>query len=103
MSSASVASPEQTVNGLFLLFGLSLGFAAEFWVGMASIQIKYSHKLDAIAPRPRPAYRRGRWWFGFLLYFLNISFNFGSYMFASLNILAPTSALVIIINVILAR
>ncbi len=45
MPSAAVTTSEETVDGLFLLFGLSLGFAAEFWIGMGSIQIKYSHKL----------------------------------------------------------
>ena len=40
-----LTSPDETTNSLFLLFGLTLGFAAEFWVAMAGIQIKYSHKL----------------------------------------------------------
>eukprot|EP01083_Nonionella_stella_P005572 16099_1 len=100
---AVAVTQEEATNGLYLLFGLSLGFAAEFWIGMGSIQIKYSHKLDAISSHPRPPYCRGRWWFGFCLLTVNVAFNFASYMFASLNILAPTSALVIVINVILAR
>ena len=94
---------ESANNGLFLLFGLILGFGAEFWVGMASIQIKYSHKLDAISSIHRPSYLRCRWWFGFSLLILNVAFDFASFMFASLNILAPTSALVIVINAILAK
>eukprot|EP00484_Ammonia_sp_Unknown_P005910 CAMPEP_0197071946 /NCGR_PEP_ID=MMETSP1384-20130603/209822_1 /TAXON_ID=29189 /ORGANISM="Ammonia sp." /LENGTH=450 /DNA_ID=CAMNT_0042510753 /DNA_START=21 /DNA_END=1370 /DNA_ORIENTATION=+ len=103
MTSAKVATEEEVVNGLYLIFGLSLGFAAEFWSGMGAIQIKYSHKLDAISSEPRPVYKRPRWWLGFGLFILNIVFNFASYMFASLNILAPTSSLLIVVNIILAR
>lgn len=65
--------------------------------------LSFLHSQDGVSDHPRPAYKRPRWWFGFSLYLINIIFNFASYMFASLNILAPTSALVIIINAILAR
>eukprot|EP01084_Bolivina_argentea_P270819 460583_1 len=90
-------------NGLYVFIGLSLGFGAEFWISMANIQIKYSHKLDSTSLKPVPTYKRWRWWLGVFLLVVNIAFNFVSFMFASLNILAPTSALTIVINAILAR
>eukprot|EP01084_Bolivina_argentea_P039842 73622_1 len=85
-----------------LLFGITLGCLAEFWVAFGNIQIKYSHKLALTSFHPLPVYKRCRWWIGFLMYILNSVFKFASYMFASLIIISPTSSLSIVINASLA-
>lgn len=88
--------------GLVVL-GVILGCLAEFFGGWANIQIKYSHKLEAVKSNPKPIYGRKRWWFAVFLYGGNTALNLASFMFAPLDVLAPTSALTIVINVVLAK
>ena len=90
-----------TPGGIF--FGLILAVLAELSVAFGNIQIKYSHKLNQSSTTHKPVYKRIRWWVGFLMYFFNAIFKFSSYMFASLNILAPISSICIIINAFLAN
>ena len=90
-----------TPGGIF--FGIILAIFAELSVAFGNIQIKYSHKLNLTSLIHKPVYKRSRWWIGFLGYLFNAIFKFSSYMFASLNILAPISSICIIINAFLAK
>jgi len=86
--------------------GVFFGIFAEFFGSSGNIQIKYSHKLEeakGAAHSQTPLFQRTRFRIACVLYVLNGIFNLISCIFASLNVLAPTSSFTIILNAALAH
>jgi len=85
--------------------GVFFGIFAEFFGSSANIQIKYSHNLEEqkSVSQQIPLFKRNRFRIACVLYVLNGIFNLISCIFASLNVLAPTSSFTIILNAALAH
>jgi len=85
--------------------GVFFGIFAEFFGSSANIQIKYSHNIEEqkSVSQQIPLFKRNRFRIACVLYVLNGIFNLISCIFASLNVLAPTSSFTIILNAALAH
>ena len=84
--------------------GVAFGIFAEFFGSSGNIQIKYSHKLEEkkIVSEQIPLFQRTRFRIACILYIINGFCNLISCIFASLNVLAPTSSFTIVLNAALA-
>lgn len=93
------------MSSLQTTLGVFCGLSAELFGSYANIQIKYSHVLEESKPLSQQLAltRRSRFYVAIFLYSLNTILNVIAYAFASLNVLAPTSSLTIVMNAILAR
>ena len=85
--------------------GVCFGILAEFFGSSGNIQIKYSHNLEDQKPKAIqiPLFKRTRFRIACILYIVNGVCNLISCIFASLNVLAPTSSFTIILNAALAH
>ena len=102
-----------------LIIGITIALIAEIFGAYANIQMKVARRLlktNKLSIKHRSSYeirspiaadkqlfKLKRFWVSVLLFVGNILFNVMSLMFASLDILAPTYSLTIIINAILAE
>eukprot|EP00484_Ammonia_sp_Unknown_P028141 CAMPEP_0197048984 /NCGR_PEP_ID=MMETSP1384-20130603/24235_1 /TAXON_ID=29189 /ORGANISM="Ammonia sp." /LENGTH=407 /DNA_ID=CAMNT_0042481203 /DNA_START=108 /DNA_END=1331 /DNA_ORIENTATION=- len=85
--------------------GVFFGIFAEFFGSSGNIQIKYSHKLEEQKSLSAqiPLFQRTRFRIACILYAINGVCNLISCIFASLNVLAPTSSFTIVLNAALAH
>eukprot|EP01084_Bolivina_argentea_P060811 111109_1 len=85
--------------------GVFFGIFAEFFGSSGNIQIKYSHNLEEKKSTSSqiPLFKRTRFRIAIILYAFNGICNLISCIFASLNVLAPTSSFTIVLNAALAH
>eukprot|EP01083_Nonionella_stella_P078398 214565_1 len=93
------------MSALNTAIGVGFGIFAEFFGSSGNIQIKYSHILEEAKPMSSqiPLFKRIRFRIAMILYAFNGICNLISCIFASLNVLAPTSSFTIVLNAALAH
>eukprot|EP01006_Ploeotia_vitrea_P039077 TRINITY_DN66311_c4_g14_i1.p2 TRINITY_DN66311_c4_g14~~TRINITY_DN66311_c4_g14_i1.p2 ORF type:complete len:394 (-),score=196.53 TRINITY_DN66311_c4_g14_i1:53-1234(-) len=84
--------------------GVSLAVAGVIFSSFATVIIKVAHRQQHGVPKEHrePAYKRSIWWVIVALYICDALLDFVAYGFAPMSLLAPTSALSIAFNAVIA-